>query len=404
MGFLVLHMQLLLFKPVDRDQLLIELFQAYFDARKNKRNTINALAFEKHFEENIFQLFDEIITDRYEPRPCICFIVTKPVLREIFAADFRDRVIHHFIINKINASLDRTFIHDSYACRNGKGTHFGIRRVAGFIKSCSCSYTSDCYILKLDIQGFFMHINREILFKRLKRFLFSRYHEPDADLILKLCHTVIFKDSTKNCIIKGSKKDWNELPANKSLFHSPEGCGLPIGNLTSQVFANLYLSDFDHFMKHTLRMKYYGRYVDDFVIIHRDKSRLLQITPLISDYLKQNLGLTLHPNKIYLQHFSKGVQFLGTVIKPHRIYIASRTKGNFYQALQKQNTRIEYHRPDEDDLQLFLSTINSYLGILGHYKTYKIRKRYLEENLSGDWLEYFYIPTKYSKLIIKQKV
>jgi RNA-directed DNA polymerase len=404
MGIFTQHMQFSLFEPVDKDQLLIELFQAYFDARKNKRNTINALVFEKHFEENIFQLFDEIINDRYEPRPCICFIVTKPVLREIFAADFRDRVIHHFIINKINTSLDRTFIHDCYACRIGKGTHFGIRRVTGFINSCSCNYTIDCYILKLDIQGFFMHINRDILFKRLKRFLFARHHEPDADLILKLCQTVIFKDPTKNCIIKGSKRDWYELPANKSLFHSPEGCGLPIGNLTSQVLANLYLSDFDHFMKHTLRLKYYGRYVDDFVIIHRDKSRLLQIIPLISDYLQQNLGLTLHPSKIYLQHFSKGVQFLGTVIKPHRIYIANRTKGNFYQAIQRQNAKISEHKPNEEDVHLFQSTINSYLGILGHYKTYKIRKRYLEKNLSGDWLENFCISPEYNKLAIMGKV
>jgi retron-type reverse transcriptase len=144
---------LTLFPVVDKDKIILDLFQAYFDARKNKRNTINALAFEKHFEANVFSLCDEILENRYEPKPSICFIVDKPVKREIFAADFRDRVVHHFICNYIFPVFEKVFINDSYSCRKGKGTHYGIKRIGHFIRSCSQNYTSDCYILKLDINS-----------------------------------------------------------------------------------------------------------------------------------------------------------------------------------------------------------------------------------------------------------
>ena len=156
-------MQLTLTDNQSEDRILTDLFQAYFDARRNKRNTINALAFEKHFEENIFTLYDEIMSQTYSPKKSICFIVDKPVQREIFASDFRDRVIHHLIYNYIAPIFDKTFINDSYSCRIGKGTHYGIRRVDHFIRSCSQNYSEDCYILKLDIKGYFMAMNKQLV-------------------------------------------------------------------------------------------------------------------------------------------------------------------------------------------------------------------------------------------------
>jgi RNA-directed DNA polymerase len=147
--FIQAMQQLKLFDNIDKDKITLDLFQAYFDARKNKRNTINALSFEKHFEANIFTLCEEIIENRYEPKPSICFIVDKPVKREIFAADFRDRVVHHFIYNYISPVFEKVFINDSYSCRKGKGTHYGIKRIDHFIRSCSLNYTKNCYVLKL---------------------------------------------------------------------------------------------------------------------------------------------------------------------------------------------------------------------------------------------------------------
>lgn len=145
MGFIQPFMhQPNLFSSINKDKISIDLFQAYFDARKNKRNTINALVFEKHYAANLFALCDEITEFRYKPKPSICFVVDKPVKREIFAADFRDRVIHHFIYNYISPIFEKVFINDCYCCRVGKGTHYGIKRIDHFIRSCSQNYSKDC--------------------------------------------------------------------------------------------------------------------------------------------------------------------------------------------------------------------------------------------------------------------
>lgn len=384
----------------------VELFQAYYECRKNKRNTANAIAFEINYESNLFQLQEEINNGTYTPGRSIAFVVNKPVKREIFAADFRDRVVHHLIINKLNPLFEKQFIYDSYSCRVNKGTHFGISRVTRFIRQCSQNYQLPCYILKLDIQGFFMHINKNILFTRLHAFINEKYTEPDKDLIIELCKTVIDNDPTKNCIIKGNKSDWDDLPPSKSLFHSPANCGLPIGNLTSQVFANFYLDAFDHYIKHDLQIRYYGRYVDDFVIVHNDKEYLKSLIPQLSNFLLSTLKLRLHPQKIYLQSYEKGVQFLGTVIKPHRTYVAKRTKGNFYKTLQQWNKTIKGNKPhklNEEQQVQFLSSVNSYLGMMKHYNTYKLRKKMLLKNLSAYFWNYFHISGGYSKLTLKEK-
>ena len=382
---------------------LAELFEAYFNCRSNKRNTANAIAFEIDYESNLITLCEELNNGTYQIGRSIAFIVNKPVKREIFAADFRDRVLHHYIINKLNPLFEKEFIHDSYACRVAKGTHFGIKRANGFIKSCSKNYSADCHILKLDVQGFFMHINKQILFERLSIFINQKYLESDKELLIALCKKVIFNEPTKNCIIKGKKTNWDGLPNNKSLFHSPPNCGLPIGNLTSQIFANFYMNTFDHFMKNELGIPYYGRYVDDFIIVHPDKEYLKSLLPTIADFLKNKLQLTLHPKKIYLQHYTKGVQFLGTVIKPNRIYIANRTKGNFYNAIQKQNEKVKQHKPDKEAQAIFLCSMNSYLGIMKHYKTYNLRKKMLFKNLSAWWWNYVYLSGGYAKFVQKNK-
>lgn len=272
-----------------------------------------------------------------------------------------------------------------------------------FIKTCSNNYKTDCYILKLDIAGFFMHINRNILFERLRQFILKNYSAEDKQLVLEICEKMVFNNPAENCIVKGMRKDWEDLPNNKSLFHSPADCGLPIGNFTSQVFANFYLNPFDHFIKTILHIRYYGRYVDDFVIVHQDKDFLKSLIPKIRAYLKNELHLDLHPKKIYLQHFSKGVKFLGVILKPHRIYIANRTKGNFYLAIQKHNKIARHHKPTRDEKAAFLNSMNSYLGILKHYKTYKLRKRMIRKHLSGWWGNYFYAKG-YSKMVAKRKI
>lgn len=413
-----------------------ELFQAYYDCRSNKRNTANAIAFEMSYESKLFHLCEEINNGTYTPGRSIAFVVEKPVKREIFAADFRDRIIHHLLINKLNPLFEKQFIYDSYSCRVNKGTHFGIKRVTRFIRQCSQNYQVPCYILKLDLEGFFMHIDKNILFDRLQLFINEKYTQPDKGLIIELCRTVIFNDPTKNCCIKGKKTDWDNLPHTKSLFHSPVNCGLPIGNLTSQIFANFYLNSFDHYIKNNLTLPHplpplqlerglrgeaaglcYGRYVDDFVIVHNDKEYLKSLIPNIQNFLLSTLKLTLHPRKIYLQPYENGVKFLGAVIKPHRTYIANRTKGNFYDTIILWNKSLKENRANSrglfepagevalsrEDLKLFLSSINSYLGIMKHYETYKLRKKMLLKNLSAYYWNYVYISGGYGKLVLKAR-
>ncbi len=388
-------------KGAQRSVDVSELFEAYSDCRKNKRNTKNALRFEIDYESNLLRLKEEIENGSYCPIRSIAFIVNKPVKREIFAADFRDRVVHHWLINKLNPLFEQLFIQDSYACRVGKGTHYGVQRADRFIKVCSDNYTKDCYVLKLDIEGFFMHINRDILYSKLVKFINQNYLLPDRDLILGVTRKIVFNNPTKNCIIKGCAKDWHGLPKNKSLFHSPSNCGLPIGNLTSQIFANFYMHGFDKFVTENLGLKCYGRYVDDFIIVHTEKDYLKSLIPQVSTFLLTELRLKLHPNKIYLQHYSKGVKFLGAVIKPNRIYISNRTKGNFYSAIQRQNRIIKDRKPTKEDKLAFLSSMNSYLGLMKHRKSYRLRRKMLFKHLYSDWFNKAYLSGGLAKFVWK---
>jgi len=390
--------------PSER-QLLYHLFQAYYGARKNKRNTINALAFEIDYERKLFELYKEIKNETYKIGPSICFINFKPVQREIFAADFRDRIVHHLIYNYISHFFERLFIYDSYSCREEKGTSCGIKRLDHFIRSCSQNYSRDCYILKIDIKGYFMSIDRNILYQKIENTV-KRFKDEanfDIDFILRLIHQVVFNDPTKNCIIRGKRSNWNGLPKTKSLFFAGKNKGLPIGNLTSQLFGNVYLDDFDHFVKYKLNCKYYGRYVDDLAIVHQDKEYLKSIIPLLKKYLEKNLALKLHPKKIYLQHYSKGASFLGTIIKPHRIYIRNRTKGSFYNKLQcyKKLFALRQDKLNKKNIQKLLSSINSYLGIMKHYNTYKLRKKMLKQDFLPYFGDKFYIADNYGKIVSK---
>ncbi len=398
-------MQLELFNLEDYKNPPIQLedvFQAYFDCRKNKRSTYNALAFETNYEENLVMLWKEIVSGKYNPGRSIAFIVTKPVKREVFAADFRDRVVHHLIANKILPLLENRFIDDTYSCRNGKGTMFGVKRIAHFIEECSEHYTRDCYILKLDIKSFFMSMDKNILYKKLAALLDESYNYPDKKLLKELIYKTIFNNPEKNCIIKGKRSDWKDLPHEKSLFFVPKNKGLPIGNLTSQLFANYYLNDFDHFVKNICNAEYYGRYVDDFVVVHTDKKFLLDLIPKIKSYLKDNLLLTLHPKKIYLQHYSKGVKFIGAVAKPDRTYVANRTKGNFYEKLTSFNKLIHEDKNNAiNNAEHFVATVNSYLGFMIHYSTYKIRRKLILEKIDPLWRECLIFDDKFAKVRLK---
>ena len=361
------------------------------------------MEFECDYETNLIQLYEEIKSWTYEIGKSIAFIVDRPVKREIFAGDFRDRIVHHYIVAKINPILEKVFIHDSYSCRKEKGTLFGVQRIDRFIRSATENYSKDAYILKLDILGFFMNISHDILLSQIRKILDTKYFSSDKEELFALCEKVVRNDPTKNCIIKGERSDWVGLPKSKSLFFSRSDSGLPIGNFTSQIFANLYLHELDVFIKKKLKIKYYGRYVDDFILIHENHEYLKSIILDIRSFLSQWLELELHPRKIYFQHYRKGVAFLGTYIVPHAIYVGSKMKTNFYKVIGEINNLIE-QTPNilwekVERLQI-CSVINSYLGLMRHYDTFRIRKK-LVSLLTSEFWNYFYVSDQYRVVVEK---
>jgi hypothetical protein len=388
-----------LFDPIIPADFTEMLFQAYFDCRRNKRNTPSALKFELHFEKYLFELDNEIRNGTYQPGRSTAFVVTKPVKREVFAAPFRDRVVHHWLIKKLEPLFEELFIEDAYACRSGKGTHFGIQRIRNFIHLCAQEHMGEAYVLKLDIRGFFMHISRPLLFEKLKYFLRTQHQSEDLLFILDIAGRLIFNDPTKNCIIKGDLSLWDDLPRDKSLFYAPADCGLPIGNLTSQVFANFYLNDLDHFISKNLQIKYYGRYVDDFVLVHHDRRYLAYLITRIENYLKAELMLQVHPKKRYLQHYTKGLSFLGVMIKPNRIYVGNRIKSNFYKVLNKHNEIVASAPMDKTLVMQFVSQMNSYLGIMKHYQTYRLRKNGITKKMNPAWWKYIFVVGLFWKVV-----
>ena len=368
-----------------------EVFNAYFECRKTKRYSSGALSFESNYEENLISLYNELKAGTWEPGRSTCFIVTKPVKREVFAAPFKDRIVHHILINRLNSTFERYFIFDSYACRVGKGTHAAIKRVEHFVRSQSCNGTKQAYVLKLDIKGFFMSINRSLLYTRLCNFIDRNYNVIDSSFEKYLCYKIIFNNPCENAIIQSPKCMWNDLPKDKSLFTAKCDCGLPIGNLTSQVFANFYLSALDHFVKHTLGVKCYVRYVDDMVFVHRSKSFLKYLIPRIRRFLNEDMCVQLHPKKIYLQPAENAVSFLGTIINPRCTLVSKRVRNNFTSRLKELTKIADIHKPTCEEKNLFMQSVNSYLGIMVHYKSYKFRSVQLNYFLNCHWTQFFFL-------------
>ena len=395
LGSLKFAMQLELFEDTIP---LEDIFEAYYECRKHKRNRPGSLQFEIDLEKNLVELWEEINSGTWEPRRSTVFIVDKPVTREIFAASFRDRIVHHLVIGRLNALFEKLFIYDSYSCRKGKGTHFGVSRAERFIRR-----VEKAWVLKIDIRGYFMSINRSLLYKKLETLINKNYHAIDKERIKKLCKIIIFNDPAKNCIFHSPPIKWKKLPKDKSLFTAKKGCGLPIGNLTSQIFANFYLNDFDHFIKNECGIKNYGRYVDDCLLVHNSHGYLKSLIPKIKKYLKNNLHLKLHPNKIYLQPAYNGVKYLGCFIKPSHTVINHRTVRNFKRALYLYNKIAIDHKPDTVERDMFVSSINSYLGIMKHYKTYKKRKIILRKNVLPLWYKHIAVSSNYFQKIIKRR-
>ena len=343
----------------------------YRDCCKHKGSTWGCIEYKMDFLTNNYQLYLELNSMTYEVGQSKAFCVTRPKLREVWCATFKDRVVHHILAIKFLSVFEQYMTDNAYACRKGKGVDYGINHLIGQIEAISGDYTLETWILRCDLSGFFMSIDRQLLYNIVEDIIRKEYHEDDIEFWLWLWKKVILHDPIKNCIKVGDLSLFAKLPKNKSLFTNEKGKGLPIGNLPSQILANLLMGIFDKWIM--ARMgdgSGYGRYVDDFACIGRDKRLLLDTLEGARVWLKANLGLTLHPDKVYLQEAKKGAQMTGAIIKPHRCYTINRTRDHLFGLIKWWN---EIDEPTSEDAMVFACRCNSLLGLMIHRDTYAIR-------------------------------
>ncbi len=376
------------------------LHYAYLCCRKNKRNTFHAVKFEANFESQLLELERRLKSKTYRPERSICFAVNEPVLREIFAASFKDRVMHHLLYNFLEPIFEPKFIDYSYACRQSKGVHLAVSNLKRNLCKATKNYTKSTFILKLDIKSFFMSLQKDILFSIISRHI----KNPEA---LWLSKVIIYNDPTSNFIKKGDLALFDNLPLHKSLFGSDNNQGLPIGNLTSQFFANVYLNELDQFVKHQLKAKYYMRYMDDFLLLSNSGSELVRWRNQIANFLKSNLGLELNHQKQVLQNTKEGIDWLGYIINPDYVLVRKRIivslKTKLYN-FNKTNFEVWSDEAKQEFLSKVLSVVNSYYGYFKHANTSRLRQKLYLSNF-GALKEYLEPKDKYfSSFCLKKKI
>ena len=357
---------------------------AFDDCCRHKRSADNCIRYRLGYEEDLFRLAAEVESGEYKPSTSVCFCVTRPKLREVFAANFRDRIVHHWLMMKLNPLFEERFIQQgnvSFNCRKGYGTQAAVNAVKNEIFRVSRMYTEDAYVGRFDLVGFFMSIHKGILIYALREFVYSKYKADDVDLVFSTLVKVIRHNPADDCEIHGDASLFGQLPANKSLFHADPERGLPIGNLTSQILANFYLSIFDEAMSQWCRKRggRYERFVDDFVVVMPQIKDVYGAYLFARAFLWERLSVRLHDDKKYMQHYSKGIAFVGYVIKVDRVYLSNRTYGGFTDRLRRLDTLCRHIEEGEVNMSALaavnqsLLSLNSYVGFTVHTNGYAKR-------------------------------
>ncbi len=311
---------------------LLRAWEAFLRGKKKKNDVA---LFQAKLLDNTSNLQQDILDKTYVHGSYRSFNISDPKPRNIHKATVRDRLLHHLLYQELNSYFDEIFIHDSYSCRVNKGTHRALDRFRAFGRKVSRNNTRTCWVLKCDIKKFFANIDHEILKKILAR------HIEDGEILWLLGRVI---DS----------------------FHTEgkPGIGLPLGNLISQLLVNVYMNEFDQFVKHTLRASHYIRYADDFVFMSDEKVRLENLLPRIETFLAKRLRLVLHPDKVFIQTLASGVDFLGWVHFPDHRVLRTATKRRMFNRLHA------FPKPE---------AIQSYLGLLKHGNAKKLRGSILEQ-------------------------
>ena len=307
------------------------LLSAWKEFVRGKRYRKDVQEFERNFMANIISLHNDLTTKTYIHSKYQHFKISDPKPRDIHKASVRDRLIHHALHRMLSPFFTKTFVADSNSCQDGKGTHLALNRFRKFIDIVSQNHTQTVWLLKCDIRKFFANIDQTILLEIIGKYI------PDRDII-----------SLMSVIVQS--------------FHSTTPCiGLPLGNLTSQLLVNIYMNEFDQFVKHGLKQKHYIRYADDFVFMHGDKGVLLEVLPKVHDFLEESLKLKLHPDKVFIKTIASGVDFLGWVHFPDHRVLRTATKKRMFRNIEIKEGKIE--------------TVQSYLGLLKHGNGWKLKEK-----------------------------
>jgi retron-type reverse transcriptase len=353
---------------------LQELHTAWREARRGKRPSDDRLAFDADWIERLLDLETRLRAGTWTPSPSTCFIADLPKAREIHAPAFADRVVHHWLVPQLERIYEPAFIFDSFSNRRGKGTHAAVARLRSFVRQVESGQGGGWY-LQLDVQNFFNSIHRPILYALLKDRM-TRFGIPPAPR--RAVHALL-RYSPLHAGVKFACTDAERarIPPHKRLENAAPGCGIAIGNLSSQFFANVYLNELDQFIKHELKARRYIRYVDDFVLVHESREQLRAWRDEIAEFLADRLRLKLKPCA-KLKPLSSGIDFLGYVIWPTHCVVRRRVVHHARQKLrawERTHVRRRSLRATPREYRALQSTWSSYLGQFSHSASARLQQR-----------------------------
>lgn len=407
------------FHDIVPSSFLESVWAAYHDCIKGKMTSLQALEYMPKAEDDIPHLAYELWTGTYKPGTSTCFLVRYPKWREVFAANFRDRIVHHWICLRLEPMFEYRFREQgdlSFNCRKGYGTGKAVQHLAEAMRRISNNYHTQAWVFKGDIIGFFMSIDKDLLWYMLKRFILrwqKRYERGVCvgvandlmywEILLRVTEIVVKHHPERDCVLNSDPWLWeHHMEPNKSLFTSETG--EPIGNLTTQLFANFLMSFFISYVKYIFRGKGFdmAQFVDDFAIVCDDAGFLHTSISKFEKFLHDKLRLDLHKNKRYLQPVSHGILFVGTFIKPGRLYLSNRTVGRMMERCTGYGKMFNDEDIDVTQLQRIEEVLNSYFGFCKDRKTYRFREECIAIMGKNFW-KYFYVRSHKQSVRLKRK-
>ena len=379
---------------------LSKFYDIYRITKRHKASKPSHLFFRQDYPRKLRELCYEINNCTYQASDSIKFVVLKPKVRQVIAADFRDRIAQTYFVQSLLPLLEAYEHPESYSCRVGKGSLAAAQRIYDLCFEVSGGYTEDAWVLQIDFQNFFMSLDMTLWAEELKQFIRARYEGADKTLLLFLTDRIYYTCPQEHCIAKGGKWIHRLVPKGKSLDDCEPYHGVPIGNVSSQVIANFGTAKFLHFLE-SLHLGKFLLYTDDTTIVSRDK-KMLYALPVIRRFVEKEMHLTLHPYKVSLQSVAKGFNALGYRFKWNNMTPSKRVVHNL---LRRRDMLLHMENRDIRECYTYkeqaVSHLNAYLGLLKHSRSYNLRTRVIDEILATRWGQLLFVRPDYLSVVIR---